>query len=215
MDMPSGNLSNIDLLLRKLFMFKQLLVLVISLFICAVVNAAEPKYQLNASLFMLANLTDDSPEYGHLDLGFSLGERRYLGVEFITWTYSAPLGIPYGDDMGNPDEDYPGSARGLGAGITYQQFFGTSWFAKVHATPLLQTYTDLDGQYLQQGFQLFVAARAGYRWTWFNDKIFLEPSIAVTSWPINTNLPTSFLVQEDKWSNYFLFEPGLNIGFRF
>ena len=68
---------------------------------------------------------------------------------------------------------------------------------------------------IQSGFQLFNTLRFGYQFRLFQNRVFLEPSIACTFWPINTNLPESFQVEENKYPNYFLGEPGLHFGFNF
>ena len=47
------------------------------------------------------------------------------------------------------------------------------------------------------------------------EELFIEPSVAFTHWPINTNMPESFAKLEERWPNYFLFEPGLHIGYNF
>jgi hypothetical protein len=72
-----------------------------------------------------------------------------------------------------------------------------------------------EGEKIQNGFQLFLTGRVGYHIRLFKDRFFLEPSIAVTYWPINTNVPESFAEVEKKWPNYFLFEPGLHFGVKF
>ncbi|MEP4545553.1 MAG: hypothetical protein ABJ000_05180 [Saccharospirillum sp.] len=171
--------------------------------------------EVNISLFTLANFTDDSPEYGHLELSRKLNDHQYLGLEFITWTYEAPLGIPYGDSFGDTSENYPGRVRDLGIGLTFKHFFTHRLFVKLHATPLVQFYTDEAGELIQQGFQLFTAARLGYNWSWSQDRFFIEPSIAATSWPVRTHVPDAFEARDDQWPRYFLFEPGLNLGVRF
>lgn len=171
--------------------------------------------EIDLSLFMLGNFLEDSPEYAHLGFAVELDSKNAIGLEFITWKYTAPLGIPYGPSLGDADENYPGYVRDVGLGLTYKRYITKGLFTKFHATPLLQTYTDADGDRIQQGFQLFVAARVGYRWTFANERFYVEPSIAATSWPIRTNVPDEFAEADDKWPGYFLFEPGLNVGFRF
>ena len=47
------------------------------------------------------------------------------------------------------------------------------------------------------------------------DRLFLEPSVAFNFWPVSTNVPAAFEEQDDRWPSYFLFEPGLNVGFTF
>ena len=49
----------------------------------------------------------------------------------------------------------------------------------------------------------------------FNHRLFLEPSIASTYWPINTNAPAAFRSLDDKWPSYFIGEPGLHVGVKF
>ena len=85
----------------------------------------------------------------------------------------------------------------------------------VHLTALRQDYQDPDKQSIQQGFQLFTAVRLGYHIEFFNHRLFLEPSIAITYWPINTNAPPAFRALDDKWPSYFIGEPGLHIGVKF
>jgi hypothetical protein len=62
--------------------------------------------------------------------------------------------------------------------------------------------------------QLYITARVGYH-VGLGDRVFLEPSLAFNFWPVSTNVPASFEVQDERWNSYFLAEPGLNIGFRF
>jgi len=103
---------------------------------------------------------------------------------------------------------------GYGVGAAYQRFLWRGGYAALHALPLLQQYVDSRGERIQNGFQLFITLRAGYRVDLFRDRAFLEPSVAFTYWPINTNVPESFARMDARWPNYFKFEPGLHFGFR-
>ena len=47
------------------------------------------------------------------------------------------------------------------------------------------------------------------------NRLFLEPSVAFNFFPVSTNVPAAFEVQDERWPSYFLVEPGLNIGFSF
>ncbi len=49
----------------------------------------------------------------------------------------------------------------------------------------------------------------------FSDHWFVEPSVAATAWPLNTNVPPAFAPADKEWNRYFLFEPGLHFGRRF
>ena len=175
----------------------------------------ESKQFIGSSFFMLFNLTNDPPEFYQLAYGYRLSPKDVIVGEAITWTYKGPLGRQYGPDYENPASNFPGRVRSIGAGISYKRFLWKRMFTQVHATALHQNYLDELDDKIQSGFQLFMVGRLGYQFSLFKNRFFLEPSVAVTSWPINTNLPESFQVQEDKFPKYFLFEPGLNFGINF
>ena len=176
----------------------------------------QPRHHVGSSAFVsFTFLLEESPEFFQLNYGYRLTERDVLSVEAITWKYGAPLGIPYGPSKDDPREEYPGYVRAFGVGMAYQRFLWRNAYVALHALPLLQHYIDEANKRLQSGFQLFLTGRVGYHVGLFNNRFFLEPSIAFTSWPINTNLPASFAEQEAKWPSYFLFEPGLHFGVRF
>ena len=136
-------------------------------------------------------------------------------MEAITWAYQGPLGRPYGPDYDNPDSEFPGKVKAYGLGLAYKRFLWKGVYGQVHSTAFLQNFMNSESDKIQDGFQLFNTLRFGYHIKLFSNRIFLEPSITATWWPVNTNLPTSFQVEEDKWSNYFLFEPGLHFGVNF
>ncbi|MEX2591730.1 MAG: hypothetical protein WD426_03075 [Anditalea sp.] len=79
----------------------------------------------------------------------------------------------------------------------------------------LQKYVDKDNLKIQNGYQLFMTYRLGYHFELLKNRLFIEPSVAITHWPINTNVPESFAKLESQWPNYFLFEPGLHFGIKF
>ncbi len=174
---------------------------------------ADPNYRrhfVGSSLFVLANLVPQSspPAFYQLNYGYRLTSKDVVSVEAITWTYSAPLGIPYT----TPTEPFPGTVRAYGVGGAYQRFIVEGLYAAIHAQPMRQTFRDPDGAKIQAGFQLFLTLRIGYHFELFSNRLFVEPSVACTYWPINTNLPASFLKEERRWPNYFLLEPGLHFG---
>lgn len=176
------------------------------------------RYFIGSSLFMLGNFIPDdpnSPDFVQLNFGYWLTQKDVISVEAITWKYAWPLGIPFGSSFESPEEKYPGYIREYGIGVAYQRFLWKGLYSAIHATPFLQKYVNENGEKIQNGFQLFLTARLGYHIRLFKDRFFLEPGIAVTHWPINTNVPESFAQVENKWPNYFLFEPGLHFGFKF
>jgi len=178
-------------------------------------NASFKRHFIGSSVFMAWNLMPDPPSFFQLNYGYRLSPKTAISLEAISWRYKAPLGIPYGPAMGAPEEEYPGKVRGMGVGVAYQRLLWRGLYAAAHALPLLQRYSGEDGRHIQNGFQLFTTLRAGYQRKLFSDRWFIEPSVAATAWPINTNVPSPFAALDRKWRSYFLFEPGLHFGRRF
>ena len=174
------------------------------------------KHFIGSSAFILANLSpDDSPNYYQLNYGYRITPKDVISIEAITWEYKAPLGIPYGKDYENKNSNYPGIVQSYGIGIAYKRFLWKDLYSAFHLSMFHQNYLDTDRKKIQSGFQLFTTSRIGYQFKFADNTFFIEPSLAVTFWPINTNLPESFQAEEDKWNNYFLFEPGLHFGINF
>lgn len=173
------------------------------------------KYFVGSTLFVLANLVDDPepPMYGQLNFGYRITPDDVISLELITWNYYEPLGVPYGQKSSAPN--YPGRVHAFGAGLAYQRFIWKGAYAKVHSTLLRQNYLDELGNRIQSGYQLFNTIRIGYQFRFFKNRCFIEPSIAMTFWPINTNLPASFQQEENKWNKFFLGEPGVHFGISF
>ncbi len=171
------------------------------------------RHAVGTSLFVLYNLIPDDqpPSFYQLNYKYRLTTKDTLSAEAITWTYHAPLGIPYG----SRDTGFPGSVRAYGLGVAYQRFLWKEFYSAIHVLPLAQAFRDENEDKIQTGFQLFLTLRFGYHFEFLKNRVFLEPSIAFTTWPINTNLPDSFALKEDKWPTYFLFEPGLHVGVNF
>lgn len=178
---------------------------------------AETKFFIGSSAFMLANLdtTDEHPPHFYqLNFGIKPSPNHSLSLEFITWRYYAPLGIPQ-SKKGNREHDFNGHVRAKGFGLAYQYFITQNFYTAIHAQWMDQDYFNDQNRKLSSGKQLFLTYRLGYQFRFFKDSFFLEPNLAVTHWPTNTNLPADFQEKEDKWNNYFVFEPGLHFGFYF
>jgi hypothetical protein len=94
-------------------------------------------------------------------------------------------------------------------------FFGRKYILLFIYFHFYKNYINSDREIIDRGFQLFLTFRLGYHIKMFKDRFFLEPNLAFTYWPINTNVPESFSELESKWPNYFLFEPGLHFGITF
>ncbi|PKL09490.1 MAG: hypothetical protein CVV51_03490 [Spirochaetae bacterium HGW-Spirochaetae-7] len=171
---------------------------------------------VETSLWMIANLLPDPPDFYQLCLGYQLDEKNSIFLNGITWKYSAPLGIPMWDpSFGSPDEEYPGFVRGFGLGVGYQRFVWKGLFASLYAVPFMQNFYTSDDQRIQSGFQLYLQAQLGYQINFLHGRFFIKPAIYMNYWPINTNFPDAFQQKENNWPNYQPFEPHLNIGFRF
>ena len=167
---------------------------------------------------MLANfnLADDNPpNFVQINLGWRPTERDSLSIEAKTWRYLRPLGIPYGPSLSDPDENYPGFIRDFGLALTYQRFLWEGAYVALHTMHALQEYHNEDDDVFQRGYMLFLTYRLGYHIRFLNDRFFIEPSIAVTQWPIRTNVPEAFGQADERWNRYFLAEPGLHFGFNF
>lgn len=176
----------------------------------------EKKHFLGSQAFMvLTPLLDPSPEFYQLNYGYRLSTKDEISFEAITWTYQGPVGRPYGQNYEKTESSFPGDVKAIGAGLSYKRFIWRNAFAQIHTTAFKQTYRDASKKEIQSGFQLFNTLRFGYHFKLLNNRMFLSPSVAFTYWPVNTNLPESFQVEEDKWPNYFLFEPGLHFGINF
>ena len=172
---------------------------------------------VSTSAFMLFNLLpfDNPPGFAQLNYGYRFDAKNTLIAEAITWQYEKPLGTPYGPDQTDTSNHFPGVIREHGIGLAYQRFLYKGFYSTVHATPLRQRYLDKDKKLIKRGFQLFCTARLGYHFEALQGRLFIEPSIAVTFWPVVTGMPASFKTEQDKWPKYFLWEPGLHVGYQF
>jgi len=173
------------------------------------------RYFVGSSLFMVMNaVASPSPDFYQLNIGYWLTKKDVLSLEAITWAYHRALGTPWGPDMSDPAQAYPGYVRAYGVGVAYQRYLWQGLYTAVHALPLLQQFKAPDGKTIQEGFQLFMSFRLGYHFSFCDDHVFIEPSIAVTHWPVNTNVPADFARLDSRWPSYFI-EPGLHVGFKF
>lgn len=178
-------------------------------------NSEDRKYFIGSSMFMLGNLFPDPPSYYRLDFGYRITSKDAIIIQPLTWKYPAPLGIPYGASFGDKTEEYPGSVRAFGLGFGYNRTLWKGLFLGVYAAPFSLKYMDTDGNKIQNGFQLFTQFQIDYHFEFFKKRFYIEPGITFNYWPINTNIPVSFKIKEDRWPNYFLFEPVMNFGINF
>lgn len=181
-------------------------------------DSTSRKFFIGSTLWLLGNFIPDDPnppELVQLHFGYQVTQKDVVSVELKTWKYAWPLGIPYGKSFQAPGENYTGHVKAFGIGLVYQHFWWKGAYTSIDAGNMLQRYMDEDNKHIQNGYQLFMTYRLGYQFQFFKNRFFIEPSVAMTHWPINTNVPESFAKIEDKWPTYLLFEPGLHFGVKF
>jgi len=174
------------------------------------------KFFIGSSFFMLGNLSpNNTPDFYQLNFGYRITPKDAVSIEAITWKYAWSLGIPYGKSWEAPEEKFPGYIREFGIGLAYQRFWWKGLYTGIHALNAAQKFMDEDNQKIKNGYQLFMTYRLGYHLSFFKNRFFIEPSIAITHRPIQTKMPEAFAELNDKWSRFFLGDPGLHFGFNF
>jgi hypothetical protein len=89
-------------------------------------------------------------------------------------------------------------------------------FATVEVLPQVKTYLDLNNNKIGNGFKLYNSLHLGYHIPLGKKKrFFFEPQVHAQFWVFDTNTPAEFKALDDKWKNYFLFEPNLYFGVNF
>lgn len=178
-------------------------------------SASRPCY-LGTSLFVVMNLVPDAepPRFFQVNIGYQLTPKDRLSIEAITWRYYRPLGIPWAKSGASPDRAYPGHVREYGVGLAYQRSLAKGAYSSLSAVPFWRRYYDTQDTKIGAGMQVFLTARLGYHFR-VRDRLFLEPSVAFNYWPLSTNVPPGFAAQDKRWPSYFLFEPGLHVGYTF
>ncbi len=174
------------------------------------------KWFVGSSLYVLGNFDKtNNPEYVQLNFGYRITPKDVVSLDFKRSIYSWPIGIPFGSpSFDAPGENYPGHARILAPTIGYQRFLWKGLFTSVHALNAFEKYFDKDNKKIGNGYTLYLNFHLGYQLKFFKKRVFFEPAIGCSYWPIRNNVPESFKVVENKWSNYFI-QPGLNFGFNF
>lgn len=165
---------------------------------------------------------DDRTSTQHIELHIkrNLDNKNIIGVKFATWRLFQPMGITWWDGLldkiESESEYYPGHVRATGLGITYQRMLWKGLFGTVEVLPQFQTYMDLDGNKIGNGFKLYTSYHLGYHVAFGKKKhFFIEPQINCMLWTSDNNAPDGFKELDDKWRNYFLLEPQIYLGWSF
>lgn len=150
----------------------------------------------------------------------NLDNKNIIGVKFATWRLFQPMGITWWDGVvekiDSGSDYYDGYLRETGIGVSYQRMLWNGLFASIEVLPQIQTYTDLDGNKIRNGFKLYNSYHLGYHFTIGKKKrFFIEPQVHVNQWFFDNNSPEGFKEFDDKYGNIFLFEPNIYFGFNF
>lgn len=179
-------------------------------------DSTHSKWFIGSTLLLLGNLDNtNNPEFVQVNIGYRLTPNNAVSFEFKRSIYSWPLGIPWGPSFDAPGLNYPGHVRILAPTLAYQQFWWKGFYTSVHALNAFEKYVDENDRKIGNGYTLYLTYRLGYQIKFFNSRLFFEPSIGFTHWPIRNNVPESFRSVERQWPNYFAWEPGLHFGFNF
>jgi hypothetical protein len=179
------------------------------------------KFRISSPWHTFSKFKSDKPSVQMYELHFKydVDSKNIIGLKFATWRLFQPMGILWWDGLldklDSQTEFYPGFVRHTGFGVTYQRMLWRGLFATVEILPQLKTYLDEDNNKVGNGFSLYTSYHIGYHIPFLKGRMFVEPQIHCQYWPINTNTPPSYKKIDDKWRNYFLFEPNLYIGVKF
>jgi len=175
------------------------------------------KFFVGSTLFMLANAVPDNnpPKMVYLNVGYRMTRRDIVSLEFKTWRYAWPIGIPYGKSFEAEGQGFPGYISERGVSLNYQRFVWKRVFVQADVMPAFQTFVNESGTKLDDGFQVFNTYSVGYHFTLLKDRIFFQPSIALTHRPYQSTMPPAFKQVDDRWSRFFYGQPGLHFGINF
>jgi hypothetical protein len=175
------------------------------------------KFFLGSTLFMLANAVPDNnpPKMVYLNVGYRVSRKDVVSLEFKTWRYAWPIGIPYGKKFEAEGEGFPGYISERGVSLNYQRFVWKRMFLQADVMPAFQTFVNQNGTKIDDGFQVFNTYSVGYHIKLFKDRMFFQPSIAITHRPYQSTMPAAFKQVDDRWSRFFYGQPGLHFGINF
>lgn len=173
------------------------------------------KWFVGSTLFLLGNFaTTNNPDFAQLNIGYRLSGKDVITLEPKTWKYAWPNGIHpfFNKAYGKAEEKFPGYVREYGVSLSYQRFLNKGLFVELNVMPTWQAFM-VGGRKTENGFQIFNTYRIGYHFKLFNDRFFIQPSLAITHRAYHTTLPDGFKQQDDKWSKFVFGEPGFHFGF--
>ncbi len=186
-------------------------------------NKVEYDYWVSLPTIILPQLVEKSwdnrihTQHFELHIKRNLDDKNIVGLKLASWRLFQPMGILWWDGLldsiDSKEEFYPGHVRESGIGLSYQRMLWKGLFATVEVLPQWKTYLDRDGDTIQHGFKLYTSFHVGYHFSF--GRFFLEPQVHSQFWMFDTNTPAAFKEKDDKWKNYFLFEPNIYAGVKF
>ncbi len=184
---------------------------------CSEQDSTYRKFFVGSTLFMMANAVPDNnpPKMVYLNVGYRVTRRDVVSLEFKTWRYAWPIGIPYGKSFEAEGEGFPGYVSERGVSLNYQRFVWRRVFLQADVMPAFQTFVNEQGNKIDDGFQVFNTYSVGYHIRLFKDRMFFQPSIAITHRPYQSTMPPAFKQVDDRWSRFFYGQPGLHFGISF
>lgn len=181
-------------------------------------SASIHKYSVSTTWLSFANFGEEKTNTHHYELHikYRLTPKDRIGIKAATWKMFAPMGMPMQEQLKFDEKNfYPGRLRETGIGVTYQRMIWKGLFTTAEILPQLETYIDENDNKIANGFKLYTSYHLGYYVSFFKDRVYIEPQIHCQYWPINTHVPQAFKDRNDKWNNYFLFEPNIYLGVNF
>ncbi len=176
------------------------------------------KFSLSTPYLTFLNFGPEKTNTHHYEFhfGFQLTSKDKIGIKVATWKLFAPMGIQLWDPLFRDEgEFFPGRLRERGLGVTYQRILWKGLFVSAEIYPLFKTYFDENNKKTGDGFKLYTSYHLGYHIPLFKNRLYIEPQVHCNYWPIDNQGPLGFEEKEDKWDNFFLFEPNLYIGINF
>ncbi len=173
------------------------------------------RWFVGSTLYLLGNFDKvNNPEYVQLNVGYRITPKDVVSFRFKRSVYAWPLGIPFGPSFDAPGLNYPGHARILAPTLGYQRFWWKGAYTSVQALNAFEKYMDENKKKVGNGYTLYLDFYLGYQFKFFKNRLFFEPAIGCSYWPVRTNVPESFKSIEKKWPSYFI-QPGFDFGFNF
>jgi hypothetical protein len=176
------------------------------------------KFSVSTTYLTFMNLGEEktNTHMYEFHFGYNLTLKDKIGIKAATWKLFAPMGIPlWNSQFQKENEFFPGRLAERGIGITYRRLLWKGLFAQIELLPLWKTYLDQNNNTIDNGFKLYTTYHLGYHVPFLKNRFSIEPQIHCNYWPIDTKAPQGFQEKEDKWNNYFLFEPNVYLAFKF